>query len=200
MPGDGQKARFPSRQRRAQDLGGPVPLGEERVMGWVGQGSQFRGDFPGGPVVRTPSFPLQGAWVPSLVRELRSPRAAWWGQNHHHHHHHHHQGSSALPPQQKLPGVQAWIAGRSTLAAPEHLGERALLEAALRMLGLGGWGSAPRETGSPGPEPLFLPSNGCLYPFWDLSDGCHSTLRALESEMESTCGAGGPARCPPRPF
>ena len=63
-----------------------------------------------------------GAWVPSLVRELRSPRATWWGQNHHHHHHHHHhhQGSSALPPQQKLPGVQAWIAGRSTLAAPEH--------------------------------------------------------------------------------
>ena len=61
MPGDGQKARrFPSRQRRAQDLGGPVPPGEERVMGWVGQGSQFSGDFPGGPVVRTRSFPLQG--------------------------------------------------------------------------------------------------------------------------------------------
>ena len=27
-------------------------------------------DFPGGPVVRTPSFQLQGAWVRSLVREL----------------------------------------------------------------------------------------------------------------------------------
>ena len=68
VPGDGQKARrFPSQQRRAQDSGGPVPPGEERVMGWVGQGSQFRGDFPGGPVVRTPSFPLQGAQVPSPI-------------------------------------------------------------------------------------------------------------------------------------
>ena len=30
-------------------------------------------DFPDGPVVRT-SLPLQGAWVQSLVRELRSHR------------------------------------------------------------------------------------------------------------------------------
>ena len=29
------------------------------------------GGFPGGPVVKT-AFPLQGAWVQSLVRELRS--------------------------------------------------------------------------------------------------------------------------------
>ena len=29
-------------------------------------------DFPGGPVVKTPSSPKQGARVPSLVRELRS--------------------------------------------------------------------------------------------------------------------------------
>ena len=93
MPGDRQKARrFPSRQR-AQDLGGSVPLGEERVMGWVGQGSQFRGHFPGGPVVRTPSFPLQGARVPSLVGELRPPRAAWWSQNNNNNH-----GSSVLLP------------------------------------------------------------------------------------------------------
>ena len=33
--------RFPSGQGRAHDLGGPVPLGEERVMGEVGQESQF---------------------------------------------------------------------------------------------------------------------------------------------------------------
>jgi len=29
------------------------------------------GDFPSGPVGKT-VLPLQGAWVPSLVRELRS--------------------------------------------------------------------------------------------------------------------------------
>ena len=30
------------------------------------------GDFPGGPVVRTPGFQVQEVWVPSLVGELRS--------------------------------------------------------------------------------------------------------------------------------
>ena len=30
------------------------------------------GDFPGGPVVRTPGFQVQGMWAPSLVGELRS--------------------------------------------------------------------------------------------------------------------------------
>ena len=29
-------------------------------------------DFPGGPVVKAPSFPLQGVWVQSLVGELGS--------------------------------------------------------------------------------------------------------------------------------
>ena len=29
-------------------------------------------EFPGSPVVRTPELPLQGAWVQSLVGELRS--------------------------------------------------------------------------------------------------------------------------------
>ena len=151
MPGDGQKARrFPSRQRRAQDSGGPVPPGEERVMGWVGQGSQLWGDFPGGPVVRTPSFPLQAAQVPSPVGELTSPRAAWWSQNNNYNNNH---GSSVLLPQQKLSGAQAWTARRSTLQAPSTE-TRILLEAALRMLGLGGGGtrfqgervSGPRAT------------------------------------------------------
>ena len=30
------------------------------------------GDFPGGPVVKTPVFSLQGEWALSLVRGLRS--------------------------------------------------------------------------------------------------------------------------------
>ena len=55
--------RVPFKRNRPSPLG----TGEERVMGWVGQGSQFRGDFPGGPEVRTPSFPLQGAQVPSPI-------------------------------------------------------------------------------------------------------------------------------------
>ena len=37
----------------------------------VGWGAHSR-DCPGGPVVRTPGLPLQGAQVPSQVRELRS--------------------------------------------------------------------------------------------------------------------------------
>ena len=32
-------------------------------------------DFPGGPVVKAPSFPLQGVWVQSLVGKLRSYKA-----------------------------------------------------------------------------------------------------------------------------
>ena len=32
-------------------------------------------DFPGGPVVKAPSFPLQGVWVQSLVGKLRSFKA-----------------------------------------------------------------------------------------------------------------------------
>ena len=30
------------------------------------------GDFPGGPVVKTPNFHWRGAWVRSLIGELRS--------------------------------------------------------------------------------------------------------------------------------
>ena len=30
------------------------------------------GEFPGGPVVKTLLLPMHGAWVQSLVRELRS--------------------------------------------------------------------------------------------------------------------------------
>ena len=29
-------------------------------------------DFPGGPAVKTPGFHCKGAWVQSLVREIRS--------------------------------------------------------------------------------------------------------------------------------
>ena len=32
-------------------------------------------DFPGGPVVKAPSFPLQGVWVQSLVGKLRCCKA-----------------------------------------------------------------------------------------------------------------------------
>ena len=37
-----------------------------------GGGGRHSRDCPGGPVVRTPGLPLQGAQVPSQVRELRS--------------------------------------------------------------------------------------------------------------------------------
>ena len=32
--------------------------------------NQEKGDFPGGPVAKTPCSPIQEAWVQSLVKEL----------------------------------------------------------------------------------------------------------------------------------
>ena len=37
-------------------------------------------DFPGGPVVKSPTLPLQGAQIRSLVGEPKIPHAAWRGQ------------------------------------------------------------------------------------------------------------------------
>ena len=34
-------------------------------------------DFPGGPVVKTPKIPMQGAQVQSLIEELKSYRLLW---------------------------------------------------------------------------------------------------------------------------
>ena len=45
------------------------PLG--RGMWPIHQKLQIRGEFPGGPVVRTPCFHCRGARVQTLVRELR---------------------------------------------------------------------------------------------------------------------------------
>ena len=42
-----------------------------QLWGWQVQNLQCR-DLPGGPMVKTLLLPLQGVWVSSTVRELRS--------------------------------------------------------------------------------------------------------------------------------
>ena len=46
------------------------------------------GEFPGGPVVKDSTLPLQGAWVPSLVGELEPHKPHSYTHTHTHTHTH----------------------------------------------------------------------------------------------------------------
>ena len=46
------------------------------------------GEFPGGPVVKDSTLPLQGAWVPSLVGELEPHKPHSYTHTHIHTHTH----------------------------------------------------------------------------------------------------------------
>ena len=51
------------------------------VQAYAGEGIKSI-NFPGSPGVKTlPALPLQGAWVPSLVRELRSCMLHYMAKN-----------------------------------------------------------------------------------------------------------------------
>ena len=51
------------------------------VQAYAGEGIKSI-NFPGSPGVKTlPTLPLQGAWVPSLVRELRSCMLHYMAKN-----------------------------------------------------------------------------------------------------------------------
>lgn len=85
---------------------------------------------------------------------------------------------------------------------------RVLLEAALCMLGLGGGGGTGWEEGLGSQSHCFCLRNGRLYAFWDHSEGCHSTLRALKqgngkytwggrASLPSSPPSGGLSHWPP---